>query len=127
MSTGKYGIDEIAKTVDDIVEVSTDVKKMRNPESLGGEKIVFPEILNLTVTHAGKAVRLVGAIDDIGKEIADLEAKESPELCAAIEKLYSPSNPYVKSGAEKMVTGILWEKEGIEDLVKAKQWEKDNV
>jgi len=126
MSTGKYGVSEIAKTVDDIVEFSVDVKKMRDTESMGGEKITFPEILNLTITHAGKGVRLAGAIDDIGREIADLEAKESPELCAAIEKLYSPENPYVKSGAEKIVTGILWGKEGIEDMAKAKQWEKKN-
>jgi hypothetical protein len=126
MSTGKFGVENIARTIDDVATVITDVKKAREEESAGGKKITLSELLGLVVSHSGKAVKLAQSIDEITDELADLEAKESPELVEALKKLYDPANPYVASGGEKMITGILWIKEGAEDLAKAKAWEGEN-
>jgi len=123
MSTGKFGVDNIARTIDDVVVVIQDVKNARAEESAGGKKITLAELINLTVSHAGKALKLAQSVDEIGNEVADLEAKEAPELVEALKKLYDPENPYVDSGAEKMITGILYLKEGAEDLILAKKWE----
>jgi hypothetical protein len=125
-SVGLYGTDKIAEGLVTIVDVVDDLKEARREDSAGGKKITWPESVGIVMANAGKVIKFAGSIDEMGKQVADLEAKESPEICAAVEKLYSPKNPYVKSGSEKLVTGGLWIKEGVEDLLKAKEWEASN-
>jgi hypothetical protein len=127
MSTGNYGTGTIVAGLQTIVDVSKEYKETRDPASAGGEKTTWAEVVSLAVGNVGKIFKFIQSINMLGKEVADLEAKESPELCAGLELLYSPANPYVKSGAEKLVTGSLWMKEGIEDLIKAKKWEEENA
>jgi len=125
-SVGLYGIEKIAEGLQTIVNIVDDVKEAKREDSAGGKKITWPEGIGVVVQNAGKAIAFANALDDMGKEVADLEAKESPEICASIESVYSPKNPYIKAGAEKLVTGSLWVKEGIEDILKAKEWESMN-
>lgn len=125
-SVGLYGTDEIAKGLQTIVEVVADIKAAKAEDSAKGKKITTMEAATIAVGNVGKLFNFANSIDEMGKEAADLEVKEAPEICAALEKLYSPENPFIKAGSEKLVAAVLGVKEAVELFLQAKEWEKTN-
>lgn len=117
-------IDKIVQSINDGVEVYKDFKDAKAEDSPGGVKIKISEVISIAVSNLGKAMNFFNSLSEIKDELVDLEAMEAPELVDALKSIYDPTNPYIDSGATKLITGILYLKEGIEDVVKAKTWEE---
>lgn len=122
-SVGLYGTDKIAEGLQTVVEVIADIKAAKGEQTAGGEKVTAMEGLTIAVGNVGKLFNFVNSLDELGKQVADLEVKEAPEVCTAIEAVYSPANPYIKEGAEKLVASAIGVKEAVELFLKAKEWE----
>jgi len=114
---GKQDIDKIVRSIEDGVAIYKDVKEAKE----SGNKITLLEGGALFVKHGGKAFRFFTSLQEIGEEIVDLESDEAEELIAALTQIYNPEDPLVKEGCEKLLEGALLIKEGIEELITAKE------
>jgi len=113
----KENIDKTVQAIKDGKVVYEGIQKAREDD----DKISFAEGGVLFVRHAGKALRFIKSIEEIGAELADLDTIEAEELITELIKLYDPTNPLVKSGIKKIIVGSVSIKEGIVDLIEAKK------
>ena len=126
-SVGLYGTDKIAAGLQTVVEVIADIKAAKGEQTAGGTKVTPIEGITIAVGNVGKLFNFVNSLDELGKQVVDLEVKEAPEVCTAIEAVYSPANPYIKEGAEKLIASGIGIKEAVELFLKAKEWEAKNI
>ncbi|MFA5300998.1 MAG: hypothetical protein WC389_22625 [Lutibacter sp.] len=111
----KENIDKLVRSIKDGVGIYQDVKKAKEDDG----KISFVEGSEIVLKNAGKAVRFISSINEIGKEVVDLESDEAAELVEALVLIYDFDDPLIKSGSTKILEGLLKLKEGIEEIVEA--------
>ena len=115
MSLQQENIDKLMETIKEVPEVYQDIKKAKE----SGNKITWAEGGAIAIKHGGKAIRFISNLQEIGNEVIDLESDEAQELIDGIKAIYTPNDPLVESGAESIIKGMVYLKEGIECLVKA--------
>jgi len=109
------GIEKIKQTIDDILEVIPDVKEAK--ESNG--KISLLEGSTLVLKHGGKAIRLVSAIEEIGKEVKDIDDVEAGELFDQLDEHFGGSDES-KAAVKKIIAGAASISQGIQGLIALK-------
>jgi len=109
-------IDKTVFALTSLVDIYKDVKEAKESE----DKITMIEGGTLFVKHAGKAFKIVSAIQEIGEEIKDIDTKEGGELVRAVMNAYDQEGKYdnIEDASVELLQGILLVKSGIEKLLK---------
>lgn len=124
---GSLGTDAIVTGLQQVDSIVEDVMKATEEDSPGGKKITFVEGLGLIIADSGKIIKIINASGAIWDEIKDLETDESQSIIDALEKIYSPENPYLKKAGEKSVLAVIALKEAGLAFAEARKWEKDKT
>jgi hypothetical protein len=109
-------IDKLKRTIEDGLEVYQDVVAAKETE----DKITLAEGGMLVIKHAGKAVRFVSAIPELGKEVADLDGAELEELVADIAEHFGGSEESIEAIGD-IATGAGYMNQGIQKLIALKK------
>lgn len=121
MSLGNQDVDKLVQAIKDGVIVYADYKEKKENDG----KVDLTEAGVLAITHAGKALRFVSNLQEIGNELIDIEAKEGADISKALTDSFTTGNPYVVEGVNNTIKGIVFLKDGLETLSKALKWEKE--
>jgi hypothetical protein len=104
----KEDVDKLKRTIEDGIVVYEDVVKAKESD----DKITLMEGGLLVVEHAGKAVRFVSAIPELGREIVDIDSDEAAIIVKIIADNFGGSDEAfdgvkdIAEGAGKMNQGI---------------------
>lgn len=101
-------IDKTKQALEDGLEVTKDVKKALADDG----EISFIEGSSLVIKHGGKALRLIGTVQEIGQEIINLDGGEAEELVSIIAEEFGGNTEAIEAikdiaeGAGKLNQGI---------------------
>lgn len=122
MEVVKQDVDKTIALLKVVVEIKTNIENKSKEGKLSWwDKIV------LILGNIGKIVKVSKNIVEIGQEVVDIDSKEAEEVVAELERIYSPKNPFVTTGAKKLIQAIVLTKEGSLDLMDAKKWKLEQI
>lgn len=110
----KQDIDKTKKVIEDGLIVYTDVKEALESDN----KISFIEGSTLAMKHAGKLINLIRTIQEIGKEIVDIDSEEASELTQLLTDEFGGSEA-TEEAILDIVTGAGYLNQGIQKLIAA--------
>lgn len=107
----KLGIEKLKQAIEDVLEIIPDVKAAKEDG-----KINWLEAGSLVLKHGGKAVRFISNIEDIGKEVIDLDSPEAEEIFNELKESFGGSDES-KENIKKIVAGLAGISQGLQGLL----------
>lgn len=112
----KEDIDKLKAALEDGLLVYEDVEKALEDD----DKISWVEGGTLVVKHGGKAIRLIGSLKEISREIVDIDHAEASELVQLITDEFGGS-PEAKEAIIEIAEGAGKLNQGVQKLIALKK------
>ena len=111
----QIGIDKIKQTIDDVLEIIPDIQAAKESD----DKITIMEGGVLAIKHGGKAIRFFSSVEDIAKEVINIDDVEASELFDQLQDHFGGSDE-AKAAIKEIVSGAASISQGVQGLIKLK-------
>jgi hypothetical protein len=112
----KLGIEKTKQAIEDGLIVYEDVKKALEDDN----KVSLMEGGVLAIKHSGKLIRLITSIQEIGKEVVDIDSAEAAELTGLLTEAFGGSEA-AEEAVLDIATGAGYLNQGIQKLIALKK------
>lgn len=112
--------DKTLDAINTLLGITEDVEAAVDPGSAGGEKIIWTETLGIVTKNGLKAVKTIGNLKEIGREIVDTEPDEAAEAATVIANHFGGSED-AKDAVVRISEHSAGLYEAVKDLIKAKK------